>query len=589
MKSVVINPLKWSMACLVMVVVSASLGCERHAPPSPPLMDSVKKQKKQVDQSAIQTPEVFIENIRDNEKQALAVQDGLFKQVCRHLHGQTKTELPLTPTFRGRWISDGQPSHQSSMTNPLKLGPFKDATAFRDALTQTAARWRDLARCHLKVSGFRRTGQTRAWVRLDMHLAGHMAGTMRFDWYGHPTAVVESVESSWRLASFDLGQTHWVHQPQSLFVDVTQSVGATFQYADKTRSALTDQTDSRQLETIGGLAVLDWNTDGYDDFIAWNQRRTMQVFVNDTVGGFTPVSTQLPVAHIGVFMLWLDLDSDGRLDVVSSQAIDCKQGKAQFPVYTKTGDGLVRNKGSLAFKTPCGALDQLKFQHITAADVDADGDLDLFFSGFSNRYSKKASHNHLRSTGGELNRLFINQGQLTFTEESKQRGFNEVAFTYASQFFDYDDDGDSDLYVTNDYGHNHLYINDGRGHFALTQSTLSENGQSMGVSEADIDGDGQLDLYVSNMYSKAGHRIVPLAKDQLSQTTYDELQRIATGNTAYLRRGPSQYEEAAGPLAIAKAGWAWGHTLFDADLDGDLDLYVLNGHTTHSRARAPDY
>ena len=66
------------------------------------------------------------------------------------------------------------------------------------------------------------------------------------------------------------------------------------------------------------------------------------------------------------------------------------------------------------------------------------------------------------------------------------------------------------------------------------------------------------------------------------------LEGLAAGNTLYLREGDG-YVEKATDLHVAKAGWAWGQALFDADNDGDRDLYVVNGMTSHSKDKENDF
>ena len=111
----------------------------------------------------------------------------------------------------------------------------------------------------------------------------------------------------------------------------------------------------------------------------------------------------------------------------------------------------------------------------------------------------------------------------------------------------------------------------------------------MGVTVGDFDEDGDFDVYVSNMYSKAGNRIVPLVRKQLTESTYTSLLGLAAGNTLYLQEPGGAYRQAATDLHVDHAGWAWGQAFFDADNDGDRDIFVVNGNTSHSDARAPDY
>ncbi len=149
--------------------------------------------------------------------------------------------------------------------------------------------------------------------------------------------------------------------------------------------------------------------------------------------------------------------------------------------------------------------------------------------------------------------------------------------TFQSVWTDYDQDGDQDLYVSNDYAQDFLYRND-RGSFAdVTFEVGGEEmmGFGMGATWGDYDADGDFDLYVSNMYSKAGMRIL----NQISGLD-DRFYQLANGNRLYnhqdgkLQCLPSTDENAA------RAGWSWGGQFTDFDNDGLLDIYVGSGFLT---------
>ena len=131
--------------------------------------------------------------------------------------------------------------------------------------------------------------------------------------------------------------------------------------------------------------------------------------------------------------------------------------------------------------------------------------------------------------------MFINDGGFRFREVAERGGFSGNDYTYVAKFFDLNDDGRRDLITINDYGVNRAYLNGGNGRFEETQfADLTDNGQSMGLSIADFDSDGELELYVSNMYSYAGNRIVPLARQVLKADTYNTLldSQVATRSTS---------------------------------------------------------
>lgn len=159
---------------------------------------------------------------------------------------------------------------------------------------------------------------------------------------------------------------------------------------------------------------------------------------------------------------------------------------------------------------------------VTLADVNGDGWLDIYIcrSGFANTELRK-------------NLLFINNHDLTFTEQAAAYGIDDAGYSTQASFFDYDKDGDLDLLVINqsqpayaqggqEYAQlrnkpalptfeNHLYRNDG-GHFtdATQQSGFKSNvlSFSLGVSTADIDQDGWPDIYVSNDFNEPDYLFI---------------------------------------------------------------------------------
>lgn len=150
---------------------------------------------------------------------------------------------------------------------------------------------------------------------------------------------------------------------------------------------------------------------------------------------------------------------------------------------------------------------------VTMADVNADGLPDIYVC-----YSGKGE------AGSRRNQLFINKGNLTFTDEAKKYGLDDDGCSTQAVFFDYDIDGDLDMYLLN---HNikayknvelqhlkteydalaadRLYRND-EGHFIDVSKEAGISGNpisfGLGVAVSDINNDGWPDIYVSNDYTE---------------------------------------------------------------------------------------
>ncbi|MBO6575206.1 MAG: CRTAC1 family protein [Rhodothermales bacterium] len=172
-------------------------------------------------------------------------------------------------------------------------------------------------------------------------------------------------------------------------------------------------------------------------------------------------------------------------------------------------------------------------------DLDGDGDLDLYVSAWIGP-----------------NRYYRNEGDGTFTEMAAELGIVDGGFTWGVLPWDVDEDGRLDLYVVNDFGPNRLYVQQTDGTFLEDTDAwaVGDPGNGMGVALADVNDDGRGDIYVTNIYDRQP-------------------------NPLYVRHG-QQYIDRASDYGVQDAGWAWGVEFFDADHDGDLDLYVVNGFPT---------
>lgn len=176
-------------------------------------------------------------------------------------------------------------------------------------------------------------------------------------------------------------------------------------------------------------------------------------------------------------------------------------------------------------------------------DYDRDGDADLFTVGIRDPH-----------------RLYRNNGDGTFTEVTAAAGLLDPRGGWASLFFDYDADGDLDLFVTRDGWHgvapNSLYRNNGDGTFSDVAESAGVAGQadSFTATLGDIDNDGKTDLYVANGVSQAH----------------------GAANALYHNNGDGTFTDIALQAGVANHGRSIGCAFGDYDNDGWLDLLVIN-------------
>ncbi len=570
--------------CLAVVL---AVGCDA-APPRPPAEPAAPPVQPEV-APPITDPALFERDIAKSEAAASAAYEHFSGPMCRALRANERHAIPglLAPGATGRCIGAWKPVGSTDLVSVRIASPETAACDLEAGFLALSAELAAVERCKLKVfrSKLALPGRDSLHVTFITEVVGQAEDGRRIVRHGEIRARLALHEERWKAAQIEFGALEEV-SGRLRFHDVSGQVGVGMHRAQLTRTALKFHADARRLETIGGIAVIDVDRDGDDDLLAWNRLRNLQAFFNDGRGGFRRVHDLIPQRQVGSFVLVADLDGDGRSEAVSTELVSCAGGLARFGLFRAEGERWAE-LGALEFAQDCNQLPLGIYEHIAAADVDRDGRTDLFFSGYQGAHSKKhTTHNIFQATDGQPNVLFLQEAPLKF----RPVVLGDNAFSYAATFLDLDDDGDDDLYVANDYGRNEVWRNDGSGGFTpVPNHPLGANGQSMGVTVGDFDGDLDLDVYVSNMFSKAGSRIVPLVRGQVNEATYDALTLLARGNTLYRRDGPDQYTEVSVESGVNRAGWAWGQAHFDIEGGGARSIYVVNGMTSHSDKRAPDF
>ena len=332
-----------------------------------------------------------------------------------------------------------------------------------------------------------------------------------------------------------------------------------------------------------GLSVGDVNGDGLEDvYVCQPGGLPNRLYIQQSDGTAVDRSQESGVDWLdqASSALILDLDNDGDQDLVVASS-------AGLLVMENDGVGNFRLQKTLT--TP-----DIDTQSFSAVDYDNDGDLDLyvcieFASQISLHNTSGIEFVYHDANDGAANALFRNDieagGAWNFTNVTKEVGLDvdNRRHSLACAWEDFDNDGDQDLYVANDYGQNCLYRND-EGKFinVALEANVVDSASGMSVSWGDYNHDGWMDLYVANMFSSAGNRITRQEqfKRGVSSELRDVYSRFAKGNTLLENDGTGKFRDVGKAAGVEMGRWAWSSLFADLNNDTWEDLLVANGYIT---------
>ncbi len=322
-----------------------------------------------------------------------------------------------------------------------------------------------------------------------------------------------------------------------------------------------------------GAAVLDIDGDGIEDLFVGDGRNSI-LYRNDGCGHFKNVTEAAGLAGVpATGVLAFDFDGDGLDDLFVTDNFGPSR------LFRNRGDGTFEDVTAKA-----GVGTSFHSRGAAAADVDGNGTLDLFVCSTGD-YFRQMPDPPFDARDGGPNRLFLNNGDGTFTDATERFGLAETRWSLTAQFVDLDGDGWPDLVVTNDFGLKNVYHNEGGRRFVdvARRAGAEDRGYGMSAAAADFSGDGRIDLHFSNCYTQWGflHDFpwlpVPVTGRLFLPVARSWMKKMCRGNTLLVNRGDGTFEDVTAAAGVGKAGWCWTAVAGDLDNDGRPDLLTAGG------------
>lgn len=520
--------------------------------------------------------------------------------------GWTEENFRTLALSKGRWRT----SFAEDAVEVLDLEPILETTFGAEA---SIAEWEAYAKnfssieaaSFLVIGGWRSPGGSvgRVSVVVRVNISGKSPPAGLFCDRGLLRATCVRKAGRWLLSSVDHLELRRVRSAKPLFREVASEVGLT-------------GLAERPARGRNGISICDFDGDGWEDLFVGSPE-TPKLFRNTGRGNFVDVTERtgfhaLPAVNSSA---WFDVDGDGDEDVVFSSS---------------NGLLLFLNRGDGTFQ-----YDSVSHPGVTTSlavvDYDRDGLLDLI-AGLDT--DDPTTEQRSQATGGI--RLYRNVGGTRFTDVTADAGLTipKRQCVLAVHCHDFNDDGWPDIFAACFQGTpNLLFENQKDGTFrekAVWYGTQG-NGRSMGVSMADCDNDGRMDLFVSGSRENpffrvesllgasgwdfpsriavqtglwplalpglvifarlgswhGGNDLAPTITHQQSafpaESVLGRLHDWHRGNFLYRKATSGRFSESASRSGVYDGGVAWAAEFFDADNDGDLDLYQVNGLVTGTR------
>ncbi len=372
----------------------------------------------------------------------------------------------------------------------------------------------------------------------------------------------------------------------SLIILIAELSNAQSSFTEVSREAGINHYFEVDLATFGGgAAVLDFNNDGYEDLYITGGKANDALYKNNGDGTFTNIIEGIGFERVksvhtqGVSAA--DINRDGFIDIIVTTMNHHDKNRTLAPNLLFLNNG----NGTFTDVTEKWGLEEYRSnsQGASFGDINADGYPDLYVANYYGSGAKGiTTYNEATITNSfdaAIDFLFINDDGQRFLEVGEKFGLDKTGFSFEGLFTDFDNDGDLDLYVANDFGQKmtpNLLLRNNFPEIGFTEMSveLSMNYgmNAMGFASCDFNFDGWMDYYVTNI----GPGL--FTENQYVGNKFKNLTPVNGVGISLITD-----ENYTGPPI------SWGTNFFDYDHDMDMDLFVNNGALNPTVRRNPNF
>ncbi len=330
-----------------------------------------------------------------------------------------------------------------------------------------------------------------------------------------------------------------------------------------------------------GVAAGDINNDGLPDLYFAGNMVPDKLYINKGDFTFEDITANAGISSqiwsSGVTMV--DINADGLLDIYV-----CKNSPTG--IADNNRNKLFINQGKNLFKEQAATfgIDDIGFSvQSTFFDADQDGDLDMYLANQPfDEFARLVNRPEVVAGYPQTDRIYFNENG-KYVDKTAALGLTNSRYGLQVSLGDFDLNGWTDIYVTNDYHHaDHLYLNS-KGIFydALPSHTGHVSFYSMGADVGDINEDGWLDMLTLDMafddHVKSKTNMGSMNADRFWSIVAEQKHYQYMQNGLQVNNGLGYFSELAQVAGIAKSDWSYATLFADLDLDADQDILITNG------------